>query len=187
MFGLFEDCRKTLDPDVKAQFERAANVFASDVLFPLDQFADDARDLSFGIKAPLSLAKRYGASVYATVRRYVSCSDRICAVVVLNPPEPAEHVGHFSQVRRAVASPAFEARFPNFRWPQVVTPDDPVGGLVPYGRMTGPRTLVLTDADGERHAFVGEAFKTPHQTFVLLLAETTLGRKLIVSVGGFAA
>lgn len=186
VFGLFEDCRKTLDPDVKAQFEREANVFASDVLFQLDQFADDARDLAFGIKAPLALAKRYGASVYATVRRYVSCSERICAVVVLNPPEAAERVGHFSQVRRAVASPAFEARFPGFRWPQVVTPDDPIGAMVPYGRMAGPRTLTLTDADGERHGFVGEAFKTPHQTFVLLLAETTLGRKLIVSMGGRA-
>jgi hypothetical protein len=187
IFGLFEDCHKTLDPDVKAQFEREANVFASDVLFQLDQFANDARDLTFGIKAPLTLAKRYGASVYATVRRYVSCSDRICAVVVLNPPEPAEQVGHFSQVRRAVASPAFESRFPTFHWPQVVTPDDPIGALVPYGRMTGPRNLVLTDADGERHSFVGEAFKTPHQTFILLQAETTLGRKLIVSVSGFAA
>lgn len=184
IFGLFEDCRKTLDPDVKAQFEREANVFASDVLFQLDHFANDARDLAFGIKAPLALAKRYGASVYATIRRYVWCSDRICAVVVLNPPELAERVGHFSQLRRAVASPAFEARFPNFRWPQVVTPDDPIGGLVPYGRMTGPRTLVLTDADGDRHTFVGEAFKTPHQTFILLLAESTLNRKLIVSFVG---
>lgn len=186
VFGLFEDCRKTLDPDVKAQFEREANVFASDVLFQLDRFTSDARDLKFGIKAPLSLARRYGASVYATIRRYVSSSDRICAVVVLNPPELAERVGHFSQLRRAVASSAFEARFPNFRWPQVVTPDDPIGALVPYGRMAGPRTLVLTDTDGERHAFIGEAFKTPHQTFILLLAELTLGRKLIVPVAGLA-
>lgn len=187
VFGLFEDCRKTLDQDVKAQFEREANVFASEVLFQLDQFAADARDLTFGIKAPLNLAKRYGASVYATVRRYVSCSDRICAVVVLNPPELAEGIGHRSQLRRVVSSPAFEVRFPNFPWPSVVTPDDPIGALVPYGRMTGPRTLVLTDADGERHAFVGEAFKTPHQTFILLVAETTLGRRLIVSVHGFVA
>lgn len=187
VFGLFQDCRKTLDPDVKAQFEREANVFASDVLFQLDQFTADARDLAFGLKAPLNLARRYGASVYATVRRYVSSSERICVVVVLNPPELAEEVGHFSQVRRAVASPAFESRFPNFPWPHVVTPNDPIGALVPYGRMSSPRTLVLKDADGERHAFVGEAFKTSHQTFVLLQAETTLGRKLIVPMGGFAA
>lgn len=184
IFGLFEDCRKTLDPDVKAQFEREANVFASDVLFQLDQFESDARDLTFGIKAPLSLAKRYGSSVYATVRRYVSCSERICAVVVLNPPEPAQAIGHFSTVRRAVASPAFEKRFPNFRWPHLVTPNDPIGGLVPYGRMTSPRTLVLADADGNRHPFVGEAFKTKHQTFVLLVAEAVLSRKLIVPAYG---
>ena len=51
-----------------------------------------------------------------------------------------------------------------------------------YGRMTAARTLVLTDTDGGRHPFVGEAFKTPHQTFVLLLAEATIGRKLIVPI-----
>lgn len=44
IFGLFEDCRKTLDPEIKAQFEREANVFASDVLFQLDGFAQEAAD-----------------------------------------------------------------------------------------------------------------------------------------------
>lgn len=180
IFGIFEDCRKTLDPDVKAQFEREANVFASDVLFQLDQFTSDARDLKFGIKAPLSLAKRYGASVYATVRRYVSTSDRISAVVVLNPAEFVAPYGHVSALRRAIVSPSFEARFPGLRWPETVTPADPIGALIPVGRMSFPRPFILTDTDGERHAFIGEAFRTPHQTFILLHAETTLGRRLIV-------
>lgn len=185
VFGIFEDCRKTLDPDVKAQFEREANVFASDVLFQLDTFACEARDLEFGLKAPLALSKRYGASVYATIRRYVSTSDRLCAVIVFNPPEIAEPFGFVSSLRRAVVSPTFAARFPNLVWPQSVTPDTALGSLIPFGRMSRPRPIILIDADGVRHAFIGEAFKTKYQTFVLLQAETTLGKRLIVPMRGF--
>jgi len=180
IFGLFEDCRKTLDPDVKAQFEREANVFASEVLFQLDGFTAEARDLEFGLKAPLKLAKRYGASVYATVRRYVSTSDRICAVLVFNPPAPAGPHGMASTLRRAVPSPAFERRFPGLAWPQVVTPEDKLGALIPCGRMTFPRMLALTDANAEPHPFIAESFRTPHQTFVLLHATATLRRRVIL-------
>ncbi|MGY4265066.1 ImmA/IrrE family metallo-endopeptidase [Bradyrhizobium sp. USDA 4519] len=52
IFGIFEDCRKTLDPDVKAQFEREANVFASEVLFQRNTFTVEARDLAVGLKGP---------------------------------------------------------------------------------------------------------------------------------------
>lgn len=180
IFGIFEDCRKTLDPDMKVQFEREANVFASEVLFQLDGFTAEARDLEFGLRAPLKLAKRYGASVYATVRRYVSTSDRVCAVLVFNPPELGAPHGLVSVLRRAVASLAFERQFPGFAWPQAVTPDDTLGELIPSGRMTFPRTLALTDANAERHEFIAEAFRTPHQTFVLLHASATLSRHIIL-------
>jgi hypothetical protein len=180
IFGVFEDCRKTLDPDVKAQFEREANVFASEVLFQLDGFTAEARDLEFGLKAPLKLAKRYGASVYATVRRYVSTSDRICVVLVFNPPALAGPRGMASTLRRAITSPAFGRRFPAFVWPQVVTPGNKLGALIPSGRMTFPRTLALTDANAEPHEFIAEAFRTPHQTFVLLHATATLRRRIIL-------
>lgn len=182
VFGMFEDCRKTLDPDVKSGFEREANVFASEVLFQLDAFGEEARDLPFGIKAPLKLAKRYGASAYSTMRRYVGSSERICAILVFNPPEYREGVGQASALRRAVASPAFLNRFPLHVWPREVTPGAGLGRVIPVGRMTAPRTLVLTDADGNRHPFVAEAFKTPYQTFVLIHAEATLGQRLIVPV-----
>lgn len=56
------------------------------VLFQLDAFDAEARDLKFGLGAPLKLSRRYGASAYASIRRYVSGSDRACAVLVLEPP-----------------------------------------------------------------------------------------------------
>lgn len=183
IFGIFEDCRKTLDPEVKQQFEREANVFASEVLFQLDAFTSEAGDHAFGIGVPLRLARRYGSSVYATVRRYVSHSDKICAVVVLNPAEPAEPVGYFCSVRRVITSAAFARRFSNIAWPQTVTADDALGRLVPVNRMTGPRSLRITDANGDRHDVIAEAFKTPHQTFILIDATAKPARRIILPAG----
>ncbi|MGY3236696.1 hypothetical protein ACVMAJ_003586 [Bradyrhizobium sp. USDA 4448] len=179
VFGIFEDCRKTLDPDIKAQFEREANVFASEVLFQRENFTVEARDLAVGMKTPLFLAKRYGASVYATVRRYVSTSDRVCAVLIYNPPE-AGPFGAVSTLRRAVTSPSFHRQFGQYAWPEVITSADPFGSMVPVRRMINPRSLALTDANGEQREFVAESFRTPHQTFVLLHAGLTLSRRIIL-------
>lgn len=187
IFGIFEDCRKTLDPEVKQQFEREANVFASEVLFQLDGFTHEAADHDFGVAVPLRLAKRYGASVYSTIRRYVSHSDKTCAVIVLNPAELAEGVGFACAVRRVITSPAFARRFLQLRWPQTVTADDALGRLVPVNRMTGPRTLRLVDANGDPQEFIAEAFKTPHQVFILLNAAAKPTRRLIVPAGRLAS
>jgi hypothetical protein len=180
IFGIFEDCRKTLDPDIKAQFEREANVFASDVLFQLDQFRADSGDLEFGINAPLKLAKRYGASIYSTARRYVSTSDRVCAVIILNPPELHPGIGVLSMLRRVVVSPSFEAHFRGFAWPEWVLPRDPLGKMIPYNRMTRAKTLSMRDGNGEMQEFVAEAFRTSHQTLILLHATMTLKRTIIL-------
>src|SRR3546814_20668362 len=112
----------TLDTFIKAQFEREANVFASEVLFQMDIFTAEAGDLTFGMAAPLQLAKRYGASVYATARRYVMASDRVCAVLIFNPPLE-EHFGKsFIRLRRVVGSPSSQARFPALALPRATPP-----------------------------------------------------------------
>lgn len=70
-FRLFQDCEKTLAPEVADQFEREANNFARFVLFQGDSFARMAADYSFGIKTPVDLSKKFGASIYASAREYV--------------------------------------------------------------------------------------------------------------------
>jgi hypothetical protein len=126
------------------------------------------------------MAKRYGASVYATIRRYVSHNDKTCAVLVLNPAEAAAQMGYFCSVRRVVTSPEFARRFSQMTWPQTVSPDDVLGRLVPVNRMTGPRSLRLTDSNGDPHDFIAEAFKTPHQTFILINSVAKPIRRIIM-------
>src|ERR1700730_3068301 len=61
---VIEDCDKTLEPEIADGFDREANIFASEVIFQLDSFMTEALDLPFGVKFPLDLARRYGASAY---------------------------------------------------------------------------------------------------------------------------
>jgi hypothetical protein len=178
IFGLFEDCRMTLDPFVKAQFEREANVFASEVLFQMDIFSREAADLDFGMKAPLQLAKRYGASVYATTRRYVTASSRICAVLIFNPPVPGLAGTSIHVLRRVVASPSFLLKFSTIEWPAQIASDDRLAWLIPANRMIRPRTIRLNDVDGDAQEFIAESFKTKHQTLVLIHAASTLKRPI---------
>jgi len=178
IFGLFEDCRMTLDPFVKAQFEREANVFASEVLFQMDIFAKDAGDLAFGMHAPLALAKRYGASIYATTRRYVMASDKICGVIIFNPAIIGAGGVAVSELRRAVVSPSFQTRFPNIIWPRRITTGETLARIIPANRMTKPRTISLTDANGDAQEFIAESFRTKHQTLVLIHATSTLRRRI---------
>ena len=70
MYRFFQDCSKTLAPEVADQFEREANNFARYILFKGNGFAEYAADLPLEIQTPISLAKKFGASIYASAREY---------------------------------------------------------------------------------------------------------------------
>jgi hypothetical protein len=182
MYALTADCEMTLDPEVSDLFERQSNAFASEVLFQLDTFRDEAADHDFSIHTPLRLSKKYGASVYATVRRYVSTNARCCAVIVLDPPELREGDGFVAKTRRVVTSETFASQFGTMIWPESVTPDDPIGRFVPIGRkMSRPQNVVITDATGVRHECVAEAFDTTRQVFILICPQAALTKKIVLA------
>ena len=172
MYALVEDCENSLAPEVADLFDREANVFAAEVLFQLDAFAEEAEGEPFGIFTPVRLGKKYGASIYASIRQYVSKNHRTCAVLVLNPPQPVPGDGFRATMRRVVPSPRFKRIFGECRWPDVVTPDDRFGFLVPIGkrRASGKRRIELVDDNGIRHECVAEAFTQSHEVFILIHA-----------------
>lgn len=183
LYAVIEDCEKTLAPDVSDLFDREANVFATEVLFQLDKFAQEASDHDFGIKVPINLSKKYGASIYSSIRQYVSKNDKTCVVVVLNPPILSDGHGFAASVRRIVPSPAFQKKFAKTKWPNKVTPDDDLGALVPLGkrRMTGARSIQLLDSNGLGHECVAEAFTTTHQVFILIHVQKSLTKLTFIA------
>jgi hypothetical protein len=170
MYAIVEDCERALDPDTADLFDREANVFASEVLFQIDAFSDQAHDLPFSIWTPLGLAKKFNASVYASVRQYVSKNRRACAVLVLNPPVPVPGYGFRADLRRAVHSESFMAMFGSYAWKEYYTPDDEIGALIPVGhrKSSRPRQLGLRDGNGVLHECVAEAFTNTFQVFILI-------------------
>jgi len=182
MYALVEDCEKALDPEAADIFDREANVFASEVLFQLDTFHEMAEGERFEIWTPIRLSKKFDASIYASVRQYVSKSHRACAVVVLNAPELIEGDGFRATLRRAVQSQAFTEFFGAHSWKDVYTPDDQIGAVIPlHGRRSsGKRSLGLVDRNGDRHECIAESFTQTYQVFILIHAVKTLTATRII-------
>ncbi|MEF0943029.1 ImmA/IrrE family metallo-endopeptidase [Rhizobium sp. BR 362] len=182
LFRWIQDCDKSLSPEVSDQFEREANIFATVVLFQDRRFAEMAADSTFGIKVPLALSKRFGASAYASMREYVRRSDRACAVIVLNPADLCPVLGMRSELRRVELSPLFQGRFGDLKLPEYIDRLNPLAQFIPLGgkRMSRPGTLPLEDKNGDVVEFVAEGFGTPFNTFILIHAKAGLGKSFVM-------
>jgi Zn-dependent peptidase ImmA (M78 family) len=83
MYEILEDDEITISETVKDEFESEANYFASATLFQLERFDEEVNKLPLEIGSSFDLAKKFGASIHATLRRYVEKSDNRCALLVL--------------------------------------------------------------------------------------------------------
>jgi hypothetical protein len=182
IYAVTADCEKSLADDIKDLFEREANAFASDILFQGEGFTKEAANYDFGFDAPLKLSKKYGASLYATIRRYVSESPHAYAVLVLDPPVLTERVGFRCALRRPITSPLFDATVGRIPWAGSFSPDDAIGRMVPMWprRMTGIRSFDISDGSGVGHECVGVAFTQKHQVFILIKLLRPLTKTTIV-------
>lgn len=182
IYGVIEDCGQTLSPDVSDQFDREANVFASEVLFQLDSFSREAGDYDFGIKVPINLHKKYGSSIYAAIRQYVSKNPRACVVLILNPPELKEGDGLVASLRRVVSSDLFDEKIGAVNWPNAYTPDDEIGAMIPINgrRMSGKQEISITNGDGDCYECIAEAFTQTYQVFILIHLIRTLTKTTVV-------
>jgi Zn-dependent peptidase ImmA (M78 family) len=188
LYAVVEDSEQTIDPDTADLFDREANVFASEVLFQRNSFSDEAAQHTFGVLVPVQLGKKYGASIYASIRRYVSASTQACAVLVLDPPVLSAPAGFECNLRRVVASERFTKMFGSLRLPDHFSPGDKIGAMVPMGnrRMSGRRSLTFLDQNGDAHECFAEAFTQKHQVFILILAVEKV-RPTIVTVASKVA
>lgn len=185
LFRFFQDCEKTLSPDIADQFEREANNFARYALFKGDAFARHAGDCAFEIKTPMKLAKKFGASVYASAREFARTNHRACVVYILEPIEFVAGHGAEAKVRRIEPSPSFIAQFGRPS-DTVVTLNHTLGPVLPIGRkMTRPVSLSITDKNGASHECVAEAFDTQHNVLILLYPVKALTASTIILPPGF--
>ena len=168
-YSLIQDCELTLHPDITELFEREANVFAAEVLFQGNLFADEAHQSAFGMKVPIDLAKKYGASNYSAFRRYVSTSPHACCLLVLEPVVIGDGNQFTAEVRRIIPTTTFHAIFDGERFGSAIHQSHILGHIVPVKRrMTASRKIKLTDRNGNRRNCTAEAFDAKHHIFILI-------------------
>lgn len=80
---MLEDDDTSLSPYVVEEFEMEANYFASVTLFQHDRFQSELSKLSLGIDSAIYLSKHFGASIHATLRKFIESSSKRCALIVL--------------------------------------------------------------------------------------------------------
>lgn len=122
----FLDDDETLDSETKTQFEAEANFFASATLFQNDRFIDEMEKLPLSLNSSKYIAKHFGASIHASLRRYVEFSKNRCALVVLENISSKGQVAKCN-LRNAFFSKKFKKEFgdidlPNalgYTWPFV--------------------------------------------------------------------
>lgn len=180
IFTFFQDCEQTLAPHIAESFEREANNFARYALFQGSTYSQFAADSRMGIKAPIDLAKKFGASIYASVREFARTNHRSCVVYVLEPVKFIPGRSTSAAVRRIETSPSFEAKFgcpPDL----IIDQEHALFPLLPIGRkMTRPTEIVYRDKNGDQHECLGEAFDTKHNILLLIYPIKALTAKSII-------
>jgi hypothetical protein len=168
VFQLFQDCEQTLAPTIADQFEREANNFARYTLFQGEAYKRLAADMPMGVKTPITLSKKFGASIYASAREFARTHHRACLVYVLEPIQLVPGTTAYADVRRIEASPSFAQQF-GIPTAERIETSDALGGLLPIGRkMTKPTQLLYSDRNGDTHECLGEAFDTSHNVLLLI-------------------
>lgn len=180
VFRFFQDCGKTLEPEIADQFEREANNFARFALFQGNGYASCAADCALEIKTPMKLAGKFGASIYASAREFARTNHRACVVYVLERIEFAEGSGARAAVRRIETSPSYRAQF-GIPQDTAIDLDHPLGKLLPIGRkMTRPTSLAINDLNGIAHECVAEAFDTSWNVIILMYPKADLTATTII-------
>lgn len=164
---LFVDDERTLSPEIDALFESQANQFAAEVLFQGDRFSSELRDYPLEMKSALALSKRYGASVHATIRRYVERNHRPCAVLVLDR-DRKDRKASFS-IRTALHSHEFVRRFGGGAWLANGINEQPFVREVAFGRRMFQSEMTIFGLDGSPVECAVEVFDNSYNVFALVI------------------
>ncbi len=113
---IIEDDDDSLGQNTIDEFEMEANYFASVTLFQHDMFIAELKKLNLDIKSAIHLSKLFGASIHATLRRYVENSAKRCALIVLEKSRGTHIAPGFSK-RNYFASRRFMDAFGDVNLP----------------------------------------------------------------------
>ena len=183
LFGCQDD-EDTIVPDIKELFERQASFFASAALFQLARFDEEAAKLPLSIASARVLAKKFGGSVQAALRRYVERSPKRCALLVFHKPQRNGTIS--ARVRNYFESPSFTQAFGGLTWPDECGFDFAFVKDMQFNRKhREDGQIAVTTRSNELVTLQYHFFNNTYNVFVLLLpaGEKNASRVKIVVPG----
>jgi hypothetical protein len=109
------DDDQTIDPLFDDLCEREASFFGSAALFQLERFDEEASKLPLVLPSGRVLAKKFGGSIQASLRRYIEKSPKRCAMLVFH--RPVLNGSYTAKVRNYFESESFTDAFGGLVWP----------------------------------------------------------------------
>ncbi len=162
---------QTLDPAYQADLEAEANYAAARLLFLGERFTQDARDLAPTVDAVKILAKRYGASMTTTLRRYVEQGpDLAMAMLVSTPPWEQPPDDQPDRARHFIPSDRFTDLFPQVSGESMRRTLESHTSYKRGGKVADFR-FDLVDAVGDRHELRAWSFNNQHYLLTLFVEE----------------
>ena len=177
----FGDTAQTLDPAYQADLETEANYAAGRLLFLGDRFTEDSRDLPPTVDNLKFLAKRYGASLTTTLRRYVEQGPDIAmAMLVSTPPwtsqQPTDQPHRW---RQFASSDRFAALFGNISAESLRRILDSHTAYKRGGKVADFR-FDLPDDRGDRRELRAWSFNNQHYLLTLFVEERRISERRII-------
>ena len=170
MFEFMEDGMLELDSEIEDKFEREANNFAAETLFQLDKFEKMAADYQISIKTPLDLSKKFGASVYSSMRRYIQTHFAPLALAVYDPPNSANGSSQYRLRRDPMHSPAFMQRFGAIRFPITCAESDYLGSILwNKSKLHTYNSCAVKDLNGDIHECAIHIFSNSYEKFMMII------------------
>lgn len=157
----------TLDFNIKESFEAEANYFASATLFQHDRFVNEIKKYPLGISTSLHFSKYFGASVHATLRKYVEQTKNRCALLVL---ENFKRNGFDStcDVRNYFQSNSFTETFGTIKWESTLTTEWDFVQDYFWNRRFKQDCSIFLELHKEYTEFRYDFFNNTYNSFVLL-------------------
>lgn len=143
----FIDDEDTIKSSVTDDFEKEANFFASAALFQLNRFEDFVATLPLELKTTMFLAKKFGSSIHAAIRRYAEHSSKRCSLLIL---EKVETAAANLLLKNYFQSNKFTKDFGRLEFPEVFNIEWPFVQDFVVGKKfhdTGLITIVTDDGD----------------------------------------
>jgi hypothetical protein len=119
------DDDSTLSPKIQDEFEQEANYGAASLIFQGARFQADVRSVRPTVGAIAGLARKYGASMQATLWKFVEESDEELSLGFYYPNDTKAGLQSpsFKLWGDCISSPSFTKRQRDFEWPWFVNRD----------------------------------------------------------------